>query len=84
MFYLGFASAAPEYLLWLQSTIKRLIGVTGHITKTKNGSCLQLKYAKADSLKIIKKMYYSPNVKCLSRKKLKINRILGIVGELPI
>ncbi len=84
MFYLGFASAAPEYLLWLQSTIKRHIGVTGHITKAKNSSCLQLKYAKADSIKIFKKMYYSKNVVCLSRKRLKINKILGIVGELLI
>jgi hypothetical protein len=35
MFYLGFASAAPEYVMWLQDTVERLVGVKGHITRIK-------------------------------------------------
>ena len=41
----------------------------------------QLKYAKADSLKLLRKMYYSRNAVSLSRKRLKIQKMLAIVGE---
>lgn len=80
MFYLCFASASRTFIDWLQETIKKFTGSNGHITKDGNGSTYQLKYAKAESLKVIKKMYYSPKVICLSRKRLKIKKMLDIVG----
>lgn len=82
MFYLGFASASKAFIDWLQTKIEKVVGSLGHITKdNRRGSTLQLKYAKAESLKIIKKMYPKPNVMCLSRKRLKIEKMLAIVGK---
>ena len=76
MFYLGFASASLKHLVWLQEEIKILTGVTGHITGKKKKVFFQLKYAKKESLEIIKKVYYTPKVVCLSRKREKINKVL--------
>ena len=82
MFYLSFTSASKTHIDWLQNEIFKFLKIKGHITKDGKGSVFQLKYAKADSLKIIKKMYKNKDVICLGRKKLKIKNILAIVGEL--
>ena len=81
MFYLGFVSASQKHILWLRARLNFFLKVKGHITKTKNNSCYQLKYAKFEATKIIRKMYSSKLVMCLSRKRLKIEKMLGIVGE---
>lgn len=78
MFYLEFVSASKKHIHWLRGEIRRKINITGHITNDKKRSMCQLKYAKKDSLEIIKKMYYNPRVICLSRKKLKIQKALRI------
>jgi hypothetical protein len=78
MFYLEFASASLEHVVWLQREIKKRINVLGHITRKKEKVFFQLKYAKKEALEIIKKMYYSPSVVCLSRKKLKIQKALEV------
>jgi len=81
MFYTEFVSASKGHVVWIQKEIYNRLGVSGHITKSKNNSCYQLKYAKADSLKILKKMYYKSELVCLNRKRLKIIKVLAIVGE---
>ncbi|MDE2079150.1 MAG: hypothetical protein KGI73_02060 [Patescibacteria group bacterium] len=80
MFYLCIASASPRFIEWLRTEIEQQLGIRGHITSTKGRSCSQLKYAKADSLKILKKVYYSPTVLCLSRKRTKILKALKSQG----
>lgn len=78
MYYLIFGSASKEHLLWIQSTIRRLLGVSGHITgRGRERTVYQLKYAKKEALKIIGKMYYSRAVTCLSRKRRKIEKALA-------
>lgn len=81
MFYTSFVSASPVHIAWLRREIHRRIGISGHITMDGRHTVQQLKYAKADSLKVLKKMYYSRDVTCLSRKRLKIEKMLRIVGE---
>ncbi len=81
MFYLGFCSAAPVYLRWLREEIFKKTGAQGHVTSSVNSSCLQLKYSKKEAIRVLEKMYYSHEVVCLSRKKLKINQTLCIMGE---
>lgn len=82
MFYLGFASASKLFVDWLQNQIFGFVGTKGHVTSSgRNGTCYQLKYAKADSLRIFRKMYRTKDCVCLSRKYLKIQRMLAIVGE---
>ena len=78
MFYLEFASASSKHLSWIQEEIKKRINVVGHITGRKKKVFFQLKYAKKEAMGIIKKMYYNQKVVCLSRKRLKIKKALGV------
>jgi hypothetical protein len=81
MFYTEFCSASPKFITWLQQKTKELANIKGHITTAgKDRSLSQLKYAKRDSLILLRKMYYSNSSTFLSRKRLKINKALGIVG----
>ncbi len=79
MFYTVFVSASKNHIEWLQNMIFNFLRIKGHITKSKNRSCYQLKYAKKDSLKLLQKIYYSNNVVCLKRKRLKIQKALSIM-----
>ncbi len=81
LFYLGIASAAPHYLEWIQTTIERRLGLKGHITRSEKSSCHQLKYAKTEAATLLKHVYYSDAVMCLTRKKLKIKASLAIMGQ---
>lgn len=85
MFYLEFTSASKRHIDWLRENLQQKIGVTGHMSERKEigkrAGFIQLKYAKKEALEIIKKMYYSPTVVCLSRKKIKIERALAIEKE---
>jgi len=81
MFYTSFVSASPLHIRWLRKEIFQSIGIRGHVTMDGRHITQQLKYAKADSLKLLRKMYYTRNVVCLSRKRLKIEKMLAIVGE---
>ncbi len=76
MFYIEFVSASKLHIDWIRNEIFEKFAINGHLAKDGSGSTHQLKYAKKEALVIIKKMYYSPNVLCLSRKKEKIQRAL--------
>lgn len=78
MFYIAFASASPNFIAWIRREIQSRLLINGHVTYQKNKNCAQLRYAKADSLKIIKKMYYDSEVVCLRRKRKKIEKALKI------
>jgi hypothetical protein len=79
MFYTELVSASKEHIDWLQQEITRLISIKGRITKSKNNPCYRLKFAKAGSLVLLKKMYYKNYSVGLKRKHLKIQRALGIL-----
>lgn len=81
MFYVAFASGSRAHIEWLQYEIEKRAGVRGHIAEGITSSALQLRYAKKESLEIINKMYYNPDVICLSRKKIKIEKALAIEHE---
>jgi hypothetical protein len=82
MFYTIFASASRKFVDWLQGEIFRRTGSTGHVTSgSKARIFYQLKYAKKDSFLVLRGMYYGRGVICLSRKRLKVVKILGTVGE---
>lgn len=81
MFYTTFVSASRSHIDWIQGQIERLAGVHGHISYAKKGTVFQLRYAKKESLVLLKKLYPSRKVRCLSRKRLKIEKTLRIVGE---
>lgn len=79
MFYTVFASASKRHIEWLQNMIFKFLKIKGHITKSKIKTCYQLRYAKKDSLKILKKIYHSDDLIFLKRKRLKINGALSII-----
>jgi len=81
MFYTCFVSASSAHINWLRKEIHRRVGIRGHVGMNGRNILKQLKYAKADSLKLLRKMYYSRNAVSLSRKRLKIQKMLAIVGE---
>ena len=78
MFYIVFTSASIKHIEWLRKVLQSKINILGHITKAKETSFFQLKYAKREALEVIKKMYYTPRVTCLSRKRLKIEKALEV------
>ena len=78
MFYIEFVSASKKHIDWLRSILKNNINIVGHISGTEESSVYQLKYAKKEALEIINKMYYNPDVVCLNRKRIKIQKALKI------
>lgn len=81
MFYTTFVSASDKHISWLRDEIFKRLKMRGHLTGDGRKITFQLKYAKADSLKLLRKMYHSKKVLCLSRKRLKIEKMLRIVGK---
>jgi hypothetical protein len=79
MFYTEFISASKKHIDWIREEVFLKIKISGHITKAKNNSCYQLKYAKRESQILLRKLYYKKNLICLSRKRLKIKKILGSI-----
>ena len=81
MFYTELVSASKKHVLWLQKEIYKKLNIHGHITKSKNSSIYQLKYAKGESLQLLPKVYYDRNVICLGRKRRKIEKALKINAQ---
>ena len=81
MFYLAFISASKKHIDWLRKELQDRLNVSGHISKDGRGSTFQLKYAKKEALAIFKKMYYTQEVVCLSRKRIKINKALCVENK---
>ncbi|PCI27594.1 hypothetical protein COB55_05520 [Candidatus Wolfebacteria bacterium] len=86
MFYVSFISAAPDFLIWIRANLNKYLKIHGHVdTRKPDGKrkqYQQLKYAKKESLLILKQMYKNPKIAVLlPRKYLKAKEILAIVGE---
>lgn len=81
MFYLTFTSASPDHINWLKQQLSTRLKIKGHVSSAEKRSAQSLRYAKKESLIIIRKIYYSKNVVCLKRKRLKIEKTLAIIGE---
>jgi intein-encoded DNA endonuclease-like protein len=81
MFYTTFVSASREHISWLREEIFKRLKIRGHITHDGKRTTMQLKYAKADSLKLLRRMYHAEDAVSLSRKRLKVEKTLGIVGQ---
>ncbi|MBI5913416.1 LAGLIDADG family homing endonuclease [Candidatus Azambacteria bacterium] len=77
MFYTVFISASKNHVDWLRRVLFQRLKINGHISKSRENSAYQLKYAKTESLKLLPKMYYSDNIACLSRKLRKVKKALA-------
>lgn len=76
MFYITFLSASKNHVLWIQSRIKNLIHINGHLTVMGRTPLYGLRYAKNESRILISQMYYQKDLPCLQRKYKKIEGIL--------
>ncbi len=83
MFYTIFVSASENHIDWLREEIFKHLRIHGHVTGrgSKKVSIMQLKYAKAESLVLLRNMYPKKHTLCLLRKRLKIEEMLRIIGE---
>ena len=79
MFYITFLSASKSHTEWIRENIKKSLDIKGHITKSINSSVYQLKYAKAESLKLIPRLYYKKDIICLTRKREKVEKVLATI-----
>jgi len=84
LFYVVFVSASINHIKWIQQESFARLSISGHITKSVSSSCFQLKYSKNDAKKLVGKIYDTDEVLYLSRKKLKIQESLAIMGKLSI
>ncbi|HKZ71074.1 MAG TPA: hypothetical protein VJ020_13400, partial [Anaerolineales bacterium] len=66
--FVALVSASHPFLEWMQGTLNRLLSISGGISKN-HPACWTLKYMKKDSLRLLKWIYYSPDVPCLARKR---------------
>lgn len=78
MFYTEFLSASRTHIIWLQKEIEKRLNIHGHITTNNKHQIFHLKYAKRESLILLKEMYYDSHVACLERKRKKVKQALKI------
>ncbi len=79
MFYTVFISASRSHIDWIRQELHTRLGIAGHVAHDGKKITYQLKYAKRESLKVLRRMYYNDAVVCLTRKRLKIEKALGIL-----
>jgi hypothetical protein len=77
-----FYSASKTHIKWIRETIIKLLDIKGHLCEEKakrsyqNTSMWVLKFGKKESLKLLRWIYYEPNILCLKRKKLKFKNFI--------
>ena len=64
--YVSFLSASEKHIQWIRCKIESFLGITGYLRKSNRA--YYLSYAKKDSIKLLKSMYYKENLPCLKRK----------------
>jgi hypothetical protein len=80
--FVSLASASPAFLQWLRRRIERVHGISGHLTASRSEGrreMWQLRYAKRDSVTLLRWMYYSARVPALQRKRDHADRALANV-----
>lgn len=70
--YVVLVSASRAFLQWIQATITRLVGVRGAISVNRKPAArplYALRYAKRESIPVLRWSYYAAGVPCLARKR---------------
>lgn len=79
--FVSLVSASPSFLRWIQLSVLRLRGLSGHLTvctSPKHHDIWRLRWAKRESASLIRWMYYAADVPALRRKREMAER--AIVG----
>lgn len=70
--YVSLVSASGLFVEWLRARVSELRGLRGHVTVRREAGrhdLWRLRYAKAESVALLRWLYPSENVPCLSRKR---------------
>lgn len=70
--YISIVSASQRFLEWLRITVRKLTGLSGSLSvrgAQERSDIWKLKYAKRESLVLLRWIYYAPDVPCLGRKR---------------
>lgn len=82
--YVSLVSASHAFLDWMQTTIHRVFSLKGSITVRRiegRSPLWKLRYAKSESIELLRRMYYSPTVPCLARKRTIAEPFLQPLGH---
>ncbi len=78
--YVSIVSASPRFVEWLRASVRDITGASGHIAVRRTperNDIWRLRYAKAESLALLRWMYYAPDVPCLGRKRVRAEPFLA-------
>jgi hypothetical protein len=71
--YTAFNSTSHDHILWIQNSLAAELHIKGALNswlrRNRRISLWTLRFAKNDSLKLLKWLYYKPSLPCLNRKK---------------
>ena len=83
--YISLVSASRRFLEWIQASVRRIASVSGAIQSNgrRQPPVWALRYAKAESIRLLGWMYYSADVPCLVRKRDKAVKFLAPLGQKP-
>jgi hypothetical protein len=79
-FYVSVVSASRPFLEWMRCSVKRLRGLSGHLTVRRipqHHDLWCLRYAKRESVSLLRWVYYAPDVPALRRKRERADRALA-------
>ena len=76
--HVSLASGSRPFLEWLHAYLGSKLDISGGVFEKHKDrfTCWVLRYMKKDSIRLLKWMYYSPDVPCLARKRDKNDRAL--------
>lgn len=78
--FVSLVSASPCFLQWIQQTVLRLRSISGHLNVGRSAGrrdMWRLRYAKRDSVNLLRWMYHAPGVPALHRKREHAERALA-------
>jgi hypothetical protein len=81
--YVSLVSASFRFVDWIRAAVERLAHVAGAIHEARRPgqrSIWTLRYAKAESILLLRWMYYAPDVPCLTRKRAAAEPFLSPLG----
>ena len=80
--YVSLVSASLRFLDWIKASVGRMVCVGGAIHRSgpRTDPLWTLRYAKAESIRLIGWMYYSPDVPAVGRKRARAARFLTPLG----
>jgi hypothetical protein len=81
--YVSLVSASLAFVDWVRTTVARLAHVAGAIHESRRAGhrpIWKLRYAKAESIRLLRFIYYAPDVPCLDRKRVTAERFLRPLG----